>query len=581
MDVLTLEQAVAGHVRPGDRVHVAMGHHRWTALARELARQFWGADPGFELVMASLGSLGALFFRGGLVRRVLTAYSGDSFPTYSPNPVFAAAYASGAVEVEHWSFLSLVQRLQAAALGLPAIATRSLTGSSMAQNPAFHECDTPAGRVGLLEPLVPDVTLMHAAVADREGNVAVAPPALEGVWGAFAARRGVLVSVERIVDDLRPWQSFVQIPAHRVLAAVEAPYGAHPGGLYAGVLPVQGYGEDIPFWVEARRAARGDFDAWAREWCLEPATHEAYLARLGPDRLARLGRRADPDSWRDDEAAYPADLGAPVSDWERAAVWAARALGERASDLRADAVLAGAGVANLAAWLAAERCREAGRPLRLTAELGLWDYRPTRADPYIFNLRAFPTSALLADASTVLGLLVGGPGTTTIGCVGAAQVDAQGCVNSTVIPGQAFLVGSGGGNDVVSLAAESLVVTLLRPDRTPERVGYVTAPGDRVRTVVTDLGVLARATAGEPLRLAAVPAGASPLDERIRTAVSRCGWPLDVAREVAELPAPSPAELQILRRYDPRREFLRGAGEGVPAVTTNHSLLGSLGEVPA
>ena len=59
----------------------------------------------------------------------------------------------------------------------------------------------------------------------------------------------------------------------------------------------------------------------------------------------------------------------------------------------------------------------------LTAELGLWDYTPTPADPYIFNHRVFPGTSMLSDSSTVLGMVVGGPGTTTIGCLGAAEVD--------------------------------------------------------------------------------------------------------------------------------------------------------------
>ena len=68
--------------------------------------------------MLSLSSLGALFFRGGLVDKVVTAYSGDSFPTYTPNPIFQKAYKDGEVEVEHWSILTYLQRLEAAARGL-------------------------------------------------------------------------------------------------------------------------------------------------------------------------------------------------------------------------------------------------------------------------------------------------------------------------------------------------------------------------------------------------------------------------------------------------------------------------------
>ncbi len=282
----SLADAVEGHVRPGDSVHVMLGHSRWTAAARELARQFWGEDPGFTLVMTSLGALGALFFEGGMVRRVVTAYSGNSFPTYNPNPIFCRGYQSGAVEVEHWSILTLAQRLEAAARGLPAVVTGSLAGSSMADNDGFATVASPFGQgpaegIGLLAPLAPDVALLHAAVADAEGNLAVSEPLLEGVWGAWAARRGVVATVERVVDSLDGLGHRVRIPAHRVLAVVEAPFGAHPGGCYAGGLPVAGYGEDIPFWSAAAEAARGDFAAFARTYAPGPS---------GPPRLPRRPR---------------------------------------------------------------------------------------------------------------------------------------------------------------------------------------------------------------------------------------------------------------------------------------------------
>ena len=97
--VTSLTDAVAQNVRPGDSVLVMMGHSRWTAAARELARQFWRTDPEFTLIMTSLGALGAAYFRGGLLKKVITAYSGNSFPTYTPNPIFRQAYESGEVEV--------------------------------------------------------------------------------------------------------------------------------------------------------------------------------------------------------------------------------------------------------------------------------------------------------------------------------------------------------------------------------------------------------------------------------------------------------------------------------------------------
>jgi acyl CoA:acetate/3-ketoacid CoA transferase alpha subunit/acyl CoA:acetate/3-ketoacid CoA transferase beta subunit len=557
---MSLSDAVARHVQHGDTLHIVVGHHRWTAAAREVVRQWWERDPDFTLVMLSLSSLGALFFRGGLVRKVITGYSGDTFPNFTPNPWFARAYGRGEVEVEHWSFLAFTQRLEAAARNLPAIVTRSIAESSMEANADFARVDSPFGEVGLLSPLRPDVALMHAPVADREGNVALHPPLLEGVWGALAARRGVVVTVEKIVDDLRPWSHHVRIPAHRVLAVVEAPMGAHPGGLFAGGLPVDGYGEDYDFWVEARAATRGDdYDAWIRHWVLDVDSQEAWLERLGAERVASLRERASADSWQADAAAHAPDLAAAANGWERAAVFGARYLADRIVAIDADAVLAGAGVANLSAWLGVKIAHARGATVALTAEIGLWGYDPVPADPFVLNHRNFPSATMLSDASTVLGALVGGAGTTTIGCLGGAQIDRNGNINSTMVPGGAFLVGSGGGNDVASVAAECIVVATLNPTRTPAECGYITSPGRAVRALVTDLGLLEKLGAGgsDELVLTAVPEGTEPIADRIERARAACGWDLQVAADVGELPSPEPDEVGALRGWDPRGWFLR------------------------
>jgi acyl CoA:acetate/3-ketoacid CoA transferase beta subunit/acyl CoA:acetate/3-ketoacid CoA transferase alpha subunit len=551
--VVPLEEAIRRHVKAGDAVHVVTGHSRWTAAAREMIRQWWGQDPGFTLVMLSLSSLGAVLFRGRLVKRVVTGYSGDVFPNFTPNRWFGDAYLQGEVDVEHWSFLTFLQRLEAAARGLPAVATGSLRGSSMESNDGFAVVESPfgGGAVGLLAPYAPDVALVHAPLADRTGNVALSPPLLEGVWGVLA-----VVTVERIVDDIRPWAHLVKIPAHRVLSLSEVPLGAHPGGLYAPHLPVESYGEDLEFWEEVRDASRGDrFDDWIRHWILEPADQEAYCDRLGEQRLVRLRRRAEPDSWRDDESAYPPDLGAPLGGWERATVYAARYVSERVLSGGFDAVLAGAGVANLAAWLAVRTARAEGSPVVLTAELGLWGYEPTPADPFVFNHRSFPTATMVTDSETVLSTLTAGPGTRLLGCLGAAQIDRTGSINSTVIPGRAFLVGSGGGNDVASCADEVVVVATLAPRRTVESVPYVTSPGDRVAALVTDLGTFERVDGS--FVLTSVPIGPGDLDQRVDRVRARCGWELAVADDVPELPEPTAAEVETLRRWDPQQRFLR------------------------
>ncbi|MEI7886137.1 MAG: CoA-transferase [Actinomycetes bacterium] len=559
--VCSLDEAI-GFVQAGDEVHLLCSHTRWSAAARALIRKWWGQDPEWTLVMLSLSSLGTLFFRGGLVNKVVTGYSGDVFPNFSPNPRFASAYLSGEVQVEHWSFLSFAQRMEAAARGLPAITTHSLAGSSMETNQGYASVETPFGKVGMLQAYAPDIAVVHGAIADAAGNIAFHPPMLEGVWGALAAKRGVVATVERIVDDIRPWAHLVRIPAHQVLAVTECPLGAHPGGLYGTFTPAEPYGEDLQFWSQAREVSRLDdaeFDAWINKWVLEPTDHSAYLDLLGSERMSSLRQRAQSDSWKAEVASMPPNLEAPANDWERAAIFGARTLADRLVATQADTVLAGAGVANLATWLGAEMARERGAPTVLTAELGLLGYEPTLADPFVFNHRAFPSATMLADSDWVLGAMIPGPATSCIACLGAAQVDAAGNINSTVIPGKVFLVGSGGGNDVATTADEVVIVTTLSPKRTVSQVPYITSPGDRVSRIATELGVFGRRatpaggpiSSDTPFELIAVAAG---MEARIR---ERLGWELIIAEDCVELEPPTPEELQRLRGWDPQGFFLR------------------------
>jgi acyl CoA:acetate/3-ketoacid CoA transferase beta subunit len=151
-------------------------------------------------------------------------------------------------------------------------------------------------------------------------------------------------------------------------------------------------------------------------------------------------------------------------------------------------------------------------------------------------------------------MVIGGSGTRTVGGLGAAEVDRDGRLNSTRLAGGRFLVGSGGANDVASRATACVVVTLARPERLPETVAYVTSPGQRVVSVVTDKGILRRDD--WTLRVAAVPAGPGPVAERVAAFVSSCGYEPEVARHVEELPAVSADEVRALRDYDRQRLFL-------------------------
>src|SRR3954471_19071699 len=105
------------------------------------------------------------------------------------------------------------------------------------------------------------------------------------------------------------------------------------------------------------------YAAFARHWYLEPADQDDYLKRLGTERTDWLRGRVDPQSWQEDAERWPVDEEAPISAWETAAVWGARELQVRIETVGADAVLAGAGVANLAAWVGVANARAAGSPV--------------------------------------------------------------------------------------------------------------------------------------------------------------------------------------------------------------------------
>ena len=131
-----------------------------------------------------------------------------------------------------------------------------------------------------------------------------------------------------------------------------------------------------------------------------------------------------------------------------------------------------------------------------------------------------------------------------VGFLGAAQIDRHGNLNSTVVGDYATpkvrLPGGGGAPEIATSVRE--VFVMLRHSRRTfvERLDFATSRGDRVRYVVTDLGVL-EPVDGE-LALTRVHAGATV--EQVRAAT---GWDLAVAADVGETQPPTESELAAIR----------------------------------
>jgi len=136
-----------------------------------------------------------------------------------------------------------------------------------------------------------------------------------------------------------------------------------------------------------------------------------------------------------------------------------------------------------------------------------------------------------------------------VGFLGAAQIDPQGNLNSTVIGPYATptvrLPGGGGAPEIATSVTD--VFVMLRQTRRAfvPKLDFKTSRGDRVRVVVTDLGILEPRN-GE-LTLTYVHPGNTVEDVKTAT-----GWPLAVADDVTITEAPTEAELAALRSLETR-----------------------------
>jgi glutaconate CoA-transferase, subunit B len=135
-------------------------------------------------------------------------------------------------------------------------------------------------------------------------------------------------------------------------------------------------------------------------------------------------------------------------------------------------------------------------------------------------------------------------GRIDVGFLGAAQIDRHGNLNSTVIGDYdrpAVRLPGGGGAPEIALGVRDVFVMLRHSRRAfVEKLDFTTSLGDRVRVVVTDLGVL-EPRDGE-LALTQLHPGVDP--ERAREAT---GWDLRLASDVRETDPPSDEELCALR----------------------------------
>ncbi len=134
-----------------------------------------------------------------------------------------------------------------------------------------------------------------------------------------------------------------------------------------------------------------------------------------------------------------------------------------------------------------------------------------------------------------------------VGFLGAAQIDRNANLNSTVIGEYerptVRLPGAGGAPEIATSVREVIVMLRQSQRAFVEQLDFKTSVGDRVSVVVTDLGILERRN-GE-LTLTALHPGATADEAREAT-----GWELRVAGELRATAPPTEAELTALRALE-------------------------------
>jgi glutaconate CoA-transferase subunit A len=290
--LVTMREAIADLVLDGASVALGLQMEQMIPFAagHEIIRQ---KKRGLTLIGPISDILFDQMIAAGCVERVIAAWVGNVMMGSAYN--FRRAVEQGGLKVVNLSNFTVALALQAAAMGVPFLPTRTALGSDVARdNDFFAEIDSPFEDIRSGEPLklhavralTPDVAIIHLQRADCEGNA--------HCWGNFGvmieavrAARRVIVVAEEIVDAevISSDPNRTVIPGFLVHAVVECRHGAHPS-------PVQGYYKrDNAFFRQyhEQTKTKADSEAWVARWVHGVADRTAYMNQLGGCRVEELG----------------------------------------------------------------------------------------------------------------------------------------------------------------------------------------------------------------------------------------------------------------------------------------------------
>ena len=195
---------------------------------------------------------------------------------------------------------------------------------------------------------------------------------------------------------------------------------------------------------------------------------------------------------------------------------------------------------------AANLARRTSAPrLVLVYESGTIGAKPTSLPLSIGDGELAETADAVVSVPEIFAYWLQG-GRIDVGFLGAAQIDRNGNLNSTVIGDYAHptvrLPGAGGAPEIATAAGEVFVMLRQSKRAFVPKLDFTTSLGGRVSVVVTDLGLLEPRGESRELTLTQVHAGVDVEQGREAT-----GWELRVAEDLRETPPPTENELAALR----------------------------------
>jgi glutaconate CoA-transferase, subunit A len=260
-EVLSLSEAVGELVVDGDSVALegfthlipfAAGHEVLRQGRRELVLIRMTPDLLYDQMIGT-----------GAARKLVFSYGGN--PGVGSLHRFRDAIEHGwprEIEIEEHSHAGMANGYAAGAAGLPCAVMRGYRGTDLMEHTrvAPVTCPFTGEQLVAVPALNPDVAIIHAQEADRQGNVQ-----LWGIPGvqkeAVLAAKRSLVTVERIVEELEPRPGATVLPGWTIDAVSGAPGGSWPSYSH-GITD-----RDNDFYKEWDRVSRDreEFTAWMED----------------------------------------------------------------------------------------------------------------------------------------------------------------------------------------------------------------------------------------------------------------------------------------------------------------------------